>query len=92
MSIQPPRRQHLWVWFIAPLIPELWIKMVFAVVWASFGVLHLYRIGGISGHVGMTEFNERRNFPLGRTLGALSGATVAAVTRVGQSARTRHEP
>ena len=28
--------------FIAPLVPELWIKVVFAVVWASFGVLHLF--------------------------------------------------
>ncbi len=34
--------------FIAPLVPELWIKVVFAVIWASFGVLHLYRIGEIS--------------------------------------------
>lgn len=73
----------LGIWFIAPLIPELWIKMVFAVVWASFGVLHLYRIGEISGHVGMTEFNERWDFRLGLTLGVLSGATVAAVTGVG---------
>lgn len=73
----------LGIWFVAPLIPELWIKLVFAVVWASFGVLHLYRIGEISGHVGMTELNERWDFRVGVTLGLLSGATVAAVTGVG---------
>jgi len=73
----------LGIWFIAPLVPELWIKVVFAVVWASFGVLHLYRIGEIAGHDGMTDFDERWDFRVGVALGALSGATVAAVTGVG---------
>jgi uncharacterized membrane protein YfcA len=73
----------LGIWFIAPHIPELWIKLVFAVIWASFGVLHLYRIGEIAGHVGMTEFDERWDFRVGLTIGLLSGATVAAVTGVG---------
>ena len=69
--------------FIAPFIPELWIKIVFAVIWGSFGVLHLYRIGEIASHEGMTEFDERWDFRVGLVLGALSGATVAAVTGVG---------
>lgn len=73
----------LGIWFIAPLIPELWIKIVFAVIWASFGVLHLYRIGEIAGHVGMTEFDERWDFRVGLIVGLFSGATVAAVTGVG---------
>lgn len=73
----------LGIWFIAPLIPELWIKIVFAVIWASFGVLHLYRIGEIAGHVGMTEFDERWDFRVGLVIGLFSGATVAAVTGVG---------
>lgn len=69
--------------FIAPLVPELWIKLVFAVVWASFGVLHLYRIGEISSHVGMTSPGERWDFRVGLVVGLASGATVAAVTGVG---------
>lgn len=73
----------LGILFVAPFVPELWIKVVFAVVWASFGVLHLYRIGEISSHTGMTEFNERWDFRVGVLLGALSGATVVAVTGVG---------
>jgi uncharacterized membrane protein YfcA len=73
----------LGIFFVAPHIPELWIKIVFAVVWASFGVLHLYRIGEIASHTGMTEFDERWDFRVGLWLGLLSGATVAAVTGVG---------
>lgn len=73
----------LGIFLIAPMIPELWIKLVFAVVWASFGVLHLYRIGEIAGHIGMTEFDEKWDFRVGFLVGLLSAATVAAVTGVG---------
>jgi len=73
----------LGVLWIAPHVPELAIKVVFAVVWASFGVLHLYRIREIAAHVGMTEFDERWDFRVGLVVGALSGSTVASVTGVG---------
>ncbi len=73
----------LGIWFIAPHIPELWIKLVFAVAWASFGILHLYRVNEIASHTGMTEFNERWDFRTGCWIGLLSGAAVAAVTGVG---------
>jgi uncharacterized membrane protein YfcA len=73
----------LGILFIAPWIPALWIKIVFAVVWGSFGLLHLRRIREIAGHQGMTEFDERWDFRVGFLIGALSGATVAAMTGVG---------
>nr|WP_245217441.1 sulfite exporter TauE/SafE family protein [Rheinheimera maricola] len=73
----------LGIWFIAPYIPELWIKLVFAVVWASFGILHLYRVNEIAHHSGMTEINEKWDFNIGCWIGLLSGAAVAAVTGVG---------
>lgn len=73
----------LGIWLIVPLVPELWVKMIFAVLWASFGVLHLYRLQEIASHSGMTEFNERWDFRLGWWLGLSAGATVAATTGVG---------
>lgn len=73
----------LGIFFIAPLIPELWIKIVFAVIWASFGLLHLYRINEIASHSGMIEFNENWDFRLGLILGTLASATVVSVTGVG---------
>ena len=69
--------------FVAPLVPALAIKVVFAVVWASFGVLHLYRIGEIAGHAGMTDFSERWDFRVGLLVGTLAGVSVTAVTGVG---------
>lgn len=73
----------LGIFLIAPFLPELWIKVVFAVIWGSFGILHLYRIREISAHSGMVEFHEGWNFRLGFVLGLLSGSTVVAVTGVG---------
>jgi uncharacterized membrane protein YfcA len=73
----------LGILLFAPRIGELWIELVFAVVWCSFGVLHLYRIGEIASRVGMTEFDERWDFRVGLVLGALAGASVVAVTGVG---------
>ena len=73
----------LGILYLAPWVPELWIKLIFAVVWASFGVLHLFRIREIAGHVGMTDFDERWDFRMGAALGLVAGATVAAVTGVG---------
>jgi len=73
----------LGIWLIAPYIPGLGIKLVFAVVWASFGILHLYRVNEIAGHTGMTEFNEKWDFKVGCWIGLLAGAAVASVTGVG---------
>ncbi len=69
--------------FIAPLIPGLWIKVLFAVVWASFGLLHLYRINEISGRHGHATRVSDGGFGIGLVVGLTSGATVAAVTGVG---------
>ncbi|WP_404343513.1 sulfite exporter TauE/SafE family protein [Pseudoalteromonas mariniglutinosa] len=73
----------LGIFFIAPYVPELWIKLIFAVVWASFGLLHLFRINEIAGHTGMTEFNERWDFKFGMWLGLIAGATITSSTGVG---------
>lgn len=73
----------LGILWVAPVVPDLWIKIVFAVIWASFGVLHLYRIQEIASHDGMTEFDERWDFRVGLVTGALAAASVTSVTGVG---------
>ncbi|MDA0766492.1 MAG: sulfite exporter TauE/SafE family protein [Verrucomicrobia bacterium] len=73
----------LGIFFIAPWVPPLWIKIVFAVVWGSFGILHLWRINEISSHEGMTDFDERWDNRMGLFIGLISGATVVSVSGVG---------
>jgi uncharacterized membrane protein YfcA len=73
----------LGILFFAPTIPTLWIKLLFAVIWASFGILHFYRIQEISSHVGMTDFDERWDFKVGFVLGLFSAIFVSSVTGVG---------
>ncbi|SFB68583.1 Uncharacterized membrane protein YfcA [Microbulbifer thermotolerans] len=73
----------LGILLVAPLIPELWIKLVFAVIWGSFGILHLYRLGEITAHSESAGLCPRRDFRVGLALGVLAGAFAAAVTGVG---------
>lgn len=73
----------LGILLIAPWISGLMIKLVFAVVWGSFGLLHLRRLNEIAGHTGMTSFDERWDFRAGLVVGLLSGATVVSVSGVG---------
>lgn len=69
--------------FIAPHLPGIAIKIVFAVIWASFGVLHFYRTEGICANVGETPAAHRFDRNVGFFLGLLAGATVASITGVG---------
>ena len=71
------------IFLVAPLVPSLWIKVTFAVVWAAFGLLHLWRLGEIAAHEGMTDFDERWDQRVGFGVGLLAGATVVSVTGVG---------
>jgi uncharacterized membrane protein YfcA len=69
--------------WIAPFVPGVWIKLAFAVVWASFGVLHLYRIHEIAGATGSGRSDPRWDFRVGLVVGLTASATVASVTGVG---------
>ncbi|TYK65162.1 sulfite exporter TauE/SafE family protein [Colwellia echini] len=73
----------LGIFFIAPEVPDLWIKVIFAIIWGSFGLLHLYRINEISTNTGMTEFDEKWDHKLGFILGLGASALAVSVTGVG---------
>jgi len=73
----------LGIFLVAPLVPALWIKLVFAVLWGSFGLLHLWRIGEISSHEGMTDFDERWDTRVGLVIGLVAGAAFVSVSGVG---------
>lgn len=73
----------LGVLFVAPIIPEPAIKVFFAIIWASFGVLHLYRTQNICANVGETPAAHRFDRNVGFGVGLLGGALVASITGVG---------
>jgi uncharacterized protein len=73
----------LGVLLIAPHVPGIAIKLTFAVIWASFGVLHLYRTEDICRNEGEAPAAHRFDRNVGFAVGLLAGATVASVTGVG---------
>lgn len=69
--------------YVAPHVPSLWIKLVFAVIWASFGVLHLYRTREFAAAEGLAPLNRSFDWRAGFGVGLFSGLTMVAITGVG---------
>jgi len=67
---------------IAPYVPDLWVKLLFAIVWASFGVMHLVKLRELVDAKGVTAHWRRWDYPIGFAVG-ISGGVVASITGVG---------
>jgi uncharacterized membrane protein YfcA len=67
----------------APHVTSSAIKVLFAVVWASFGILTLVRLRDVAGAHGIVPGYRRLDRLLGVAIGAFGGALVASVTGVG---------
>jgi len=70
---------------VAPAVPALAIKIVFAVFWATFGLLHVIRLDDIvAGAVPSPPAGgQAARFRAGFVTGLVAGATIVAVTGVG---------
>ncbi|MEZ6136747.1 MAG: sulfite exporter TauE/SafE family protein [Pirellulaceae bacterium] len=68
--------------FVAPFFPDLWVKLLFGVVWASFGIMHLIKLKELIAADGMTQHWRRLDFPIGVSVG-IAGGIVASITGVG---------
>lgn len=68
--------------FVAPFVPDLWVKLLFAVVWASFGIMHLIKIRELVAQHGDGDRYHDRDRPIGLAIG-LAGGVVASITGVG---------
>lgn len=71
------------IYFIAPLIPELWVKLLFTIIWASFGILHLLRINEISRNKGVAKLGGNWDFKVGFIVCLFSSLFITSVTGVG---------
>lgn len=67
---------------VAPFIPDLWIKLTFAVVWASFGIMHLMKLNELMQHHGENRRRRDKDFGIGLAVGIVGGV-VASITGVG---------
>jgi uncharacterized membrane protein YfcA len=55
--------------FVAPLATDLFIKLLFATLWCSFGLLHLRRINEITSYEGMTPHDKAFDYRAGLIVG-----------------------
>jgi len=69
--------------YVAPLASDLFIKLLFAAMWCSFGLLHLRRIREITSYEGMTPHDIAFDHRVGFMVGLFGALTVASITGVG---------
>jgi len=67
---------------IAPYVADVWVKILFSVVYASFGLLHLARLGDIVANQGASRTRFAADPAIGFVVGFLGGL-LASVIGVG---------
>lgn len=68
--------------FVAPFVPDLGVKLLFAIVWASFGVMHLVKLRELISHTGENPRWRKWDTTIGLMVG-LCGGVVSSITGVG---------
>ena len=68
--------------FVAPYVPDIWVKLTFAVIWASFGIMHLVKMRELVQASGESTKWRSHDWPIGLGIGLLGGV-VASITGVG---------
>ncbi|MGP1310688.1 MAG: sulfite exporter TauE/SafE family protein, partial [Phycisphaerales bacterium] len=69
--------------FVAPHANDLFIKLLFAVIWASFGIMTLVRVREMARYEGITRVSPAFERRLGLFTGLFGGACIASLTGVG---------
>jgi uncharacterized membrane protein YfcA len=69
--------------FFAPHVDERVMKMLFAVVWGSFGIMHFVKLNEICGATGMTRMSSSFDRVAGLLIGITGGGCIASLTGVG---------
>jgi uncharacterized protein len=72
----------LGIFCVAPAVADVWVKILFSVVYASFGLLHLARMRGIVANQGPSRTSFVADPAIGFVVGALGGL-LASVIGVG---------
>jgi uncharacterized protein len=67
---------------IAPYVADVWVKILFSVAYASFGLLHLARLGDIMANHGPSRTRFAADPAIGLVVGVLGGL-LASIIGVG---------
>ena len=73
----------LGILYVAPMASDLFIKLLFAAMWCSFGLLHLRRIKEITSYEGITPHDKAFDQKVGFVVGFLGSLVIASITGVG---------
>lgn len=68
--------------WVAPAISDLWVKLIFAVIWASFGIMHLVKLRELVAAQGVSKHWRSYDLPIGLMIG-VAGGVASSVTGVG---------
>ncbi len=68
--------------FAAPFVPDLWVKLTFAIVWCSFGIMHLMKLNELVSNQGESDRWRSWDRSIGLAIG-IAGGVVSSITGVG---------
>jgi len=68
--------------FVAGRVSDVWIKLLFAVIWCSFGLMHFVKMREITAAHGITRTSTGFDREIGLAVG-IAGGVLAAVVGVG---------
>lgn len=68
--------------FLAGRVGDVWLKMIFAVIWCSFGIMHFVKMREIVAREGVTRTTTGLDREIGLIVGLLGGV-LAAIIGVG---------
>lgn len=68
--------------WVAPAISDLWVKLIFAVIWASFGIMHLVKLRELVAATGVNSRWRAYDLPIGLLIGIMGGIA-SSITGVG---------
>lgn len=69
--------------FVAPHANDTFVKVLFAIIWASFGVMTLVKVREFVGYQGLTSTDAPTRRRLGLFIGLFGGAFIASLTGIG---------
>ena len=69
--------------FLSPYIPDLGVKLFFAIVWASFGLLHFWKVDEVATFKEGTPVTPEDARRAGLMVGIIGGGLCASITGVG---------